>query len=941
MLSFAGPYALAQEADMQKDTIVVEKMVPGNLFQNSQYNNTGAVAIASGEALNQSTTPNLSNTFSGRLAGLFVQQSNGSPGYDNSVWLVRGVGSYGSGYLNPAKLFVDGFEVNRDYLNYLTPMEIESISVLKDAAALSTFGMMGANGVIWVKTKRGTAGQPSITMQIRSGIQQPININKPLDSYDFATLYNQAVSNDNGLGWAPKYTNSDLEAYKNGTGTNVDWYKEDIKDNGYYTDADLTFNGCVGNNTCYSLVMGYANQQGLYNVINSDQTANQQMGRYNIKANIDMDLFKILHVYADLEGRIEDRKQPNYNSIMDDLASYPSNIYPVHDNLVTDDEFKLSGTALYPNNPYGSIAGLGWKSIRTRFFRGNYRFTEKLDFLTKGLYLEEAFSFLVSSRGTYGKTKNYARYFNGLPTTTDQTTSIVASEYLPGGMDQWMFGTVTMGYANNFGKHSINSAVNLYLSDLKSDGFFGYKNRFLNYNGRVNYSYDKRYIAEFGFSYFGSDGYAPDNRWGFYPAVSVAWVASNEPFLKSSSNINLLKMRASVGKTGAMNSNILNGASFFSDGRNLYQQYYASTGVFYTGSSSPFNQRGALAPLYIANKNTFAEQSIKYNLGIDLSLFKKLDVTLDVFMDKRSGILTPDGSLMEYYGANIYLDNIGKMTNKGLEISAVYTNKIGDFVYSLQGMGSYARNKIDYMAEVAPAYSYNAATGRVYGTYIGLESNGFYQEEDFNTDGTLKSGIPEPMFGKVQPGDIRYKDLDNNGYVDATDVTSIGKSPYPQWYYGFGGGIQYKGFDFNIFFQGAAGASVNLLNYPSHFMAYVNNGNAYDIAKGAWAYYPAQNIDTRATATYPRLTTQNNENNYRTSSFWIRDNNYLRIKNIEIGYDFSKLIKGRNLSKMRLYINAVNPVTWSRLLKDYDMDPETAYGYPALKSFNVGINLTL
>lgn len=941
ILAGVGNYAWSQDIPIQKDSIDSTNEIPGRLFSTTLYNNTSATATASGETLYRTTTPNFTNTLSGQLSGLFINQANGEPGNDNAQWQIRGVGSYGRGYYNSAKIFVDGFEVTTDYLSYLTPAEIDHISVLKDAASLATLGMQGANGILWVETKRGHIGKPTVSLQLRSGIQQPINIHKPLDAYNFASLYNQAVSNDHGMKWTPAYSPDELNAYRNYTGTNVDWYNEVLKENGYYTDADFTFNG--GNqNARYNVLLGYANQQGLYNVSNTDQTSNQRLSRYNIRANLDFKLFTIVDASVDLGARLEDRKQPNYWNTVNDLAAYPSNIYPVYDEKATEDEFKFSGTTLYPNNPVGSIKGLGWYSSRARTLQGNFRFNEKLDFITKGLYLQEAFSFYVRSLSTYSKTRNYARYFNGAPTTTDQTTSIVASSYGSAGMDQWMQGSITLGYANNFGKHAIHSALNLHLSDFKGDGLYEYKNRYVNYNGRINYSYDNRYVGEFGFSYFGSDAYAPGNCWGFYPSVSAAWIVSNESFLKTNDILSFLKVRGSVGKTGTSESNATDGLSnFYSNGRYLYQQYYYYTKPFYTGTSAPFTDTGSLTPLFIANSNTFAEQSMKYNLGLDVSLFKKINFTIDMFIDKRKDILTMDNALMHYYGTNHYLDNIGKMTNKGFEASISFSDRINKLKYSVYGMAFYAKNKIDYMAEVAPAHPYNAKTGQPYGTVIGLEAIGFYQPEDFNADGTLKNGLPIPLFGSVQPGDIRYKDLDENHFIDQTDVTKIGNPSYPKWNFSFGGNIHYEGFDFHVLFQGAAGASVNLLNHSTHFIAFVNNGNAYEIAKGAWAYYPEQNIDTRTTATYPRLTTQNNENNYQYSSFWMRNNNYLRIKNIEVGYDFcNKLIRNKNLSKFRVYVNAVNPITWSSLLKDYDLDPETGYGYPALKSFNFGINLT-
>lgn len=942
MLSMTIVGAVAQDAKVLSDTIAVEQnMMPGRMFNTTKYKNTSATSTTDGSQLTKIVSPNLTNTLAGQLPGLSIRQGSGVPGDDNAKWLIRGIGSYGYGRENESKLYVDGFEVNAEYLAYLTPAEIESVSVFKDAASLAPFGMRGANGVIWIETKRGKIGKPTISATFRGSMQKAINVYKPLNSYEYASLYNQAVSNDNGMVWSPTYSNSELDAYKNNQSPNVDWYDQVLKNTGSYVDADINFNG--GNKLArYNIVLGYANQQGLLNVDNDDHMSNLKMEKFNLRTNFDFSMFDIFEARIDLGGRIENRKSPNYDisSLMSNLASYPSNIYWVYDD---EEQNNFSGTSLYKNNPVGSIKGLGWRSSRLRILQGNFSLKEKLDFLTEGLYAKQSFSFYSRTTSTYNKTKNYARYFDGEKTTTDETTSLVAGGYGSGGMNDWKQGIITLGYDQTFGKHAVTSAVNLHLSDYKGDGKFGYKYHYLNYNGRINYAYDSRYTAELGFSYFGSDSYAPGNRWGFYPALSAAWIVSNESFLKDNSVIDFLKVRASVGKTGSADSGETgNLSSFNSNGRFLYQQYYYYTGGFNSGNSSPYQWNTGLAPLFVANKDAFAEKSMKYDIGFDINLLKKLDITVDAFLDKRSDILTYNKTVMGYYGNNYYLSNIGKMTNKGFEVSATYTDKIYDLKYSLFGMASYAKNKIDYSGEVPTAYTYNARTGQPYGVVMGLVADGFYQLNDFNADGSLKSGLAVPSYGKVQPGDIKYKDLDNSGFIDDTDITKIGDPAYPTLTYSFGGKLEYKGFDFNIMFRGAYGASVNLMDYGSQFIAFTDNRNVYPVAQGAWAYYPEQGIDTRATATYPRLTAENNDNNYRASSFWVKNNDFLRIQYMELGYSFTdRILKSKKLSELRLFINATNPVTWSNMLKNYDMDPESNYGYPALKSFSVGVSLTL
>lgn len=947
LLPLAGSLqAQAVRTGISSDTTAAlrnTEVEPGRLFDVKKENSTASVSSVSGSTLYKTPVMNLYNTLYGRLAGLTVRQGSGEPGWDDANLNIRGLGTYATGNSasNIAKIFVDGFEANASYLRYLSAEEIESISVLKDAAALSTFGMRGANGIIYITTKRGKIGKPTVKIQARTGLQRAINIDKPLDSYNFARLYNIANSNDKGNTWTPYYTATQLQAYQNGTGTNVDWYDQVLKERTPYTDGDVSFSG--GDSTArYFVVFDYANQQGLYNVANSDATSNELMSRYNLRTNLDFNMFKIFEAKVDIGGRIEDRKSPAYSgsTLWSELARYPSNIYPVKDTAG-----HWSGTSLYPNNPVASVNALGWNSNHWRMLQGNFELKEKLDFVTPGLYLSEAYSFNSYIQSSYNKTANYARYYNGVTTTTDVETPLRATGQSPDYQEDWKQVAATIGYERIFGDHHIISAVNYHQSNFRGDGFNSYAYHYENISGRANYSYKNRYIGEFGFSYFGSDSYAPGHRWGFYPAVSGAWIVSEEPFLRNNPVFSFLKVRASAGKLGGTDSGQGSGSISGFNGRNLYQQYYIdyalSGGTFYTGNGTPTYQT-ILNPFYIANPDAFAEKSIKYNAGADLTMFKKLDLTADLFLDKRSGILTQDNSLPGSYGINYLISNLGKVTNKGFEVTANFSDKIGKLGYSVFGIASYNKNKIDYMAETPPAFTYNAQTGRPLGTRIGLVATGFYQLSDFNADGSLKQGLAVPAFGTVQPGDLRYKDLDGDNIINENDVTEIGKSIIPNWTYSFGANLKYSGFDFGIFFQGTYGSSVDLYNMTgSQVVAFVNNANAFAIAEGAWSYYPDQGIDTRATATYPRLTTTANNNNYRTSSFWIKSADFLRIRNIELGYSFSaRLLKRARLTNMRVFVNAVNPVTWSTLLDNYNMDPETLSGYPPLKSVNAGISVS-
>jgi TonB-linked SusC/RagA family outer membrane protein len=898
-----------------------------------------ANSTVSGAVLARTPAPNLTNTLYG-LQGLTVQQASGEPGYDADKLYIRGIGSYDNAAL---VIYVDGFQTTTTYFQYLSPAEIESISLLKDPLTLATFGMKGANGVLWVVTKRGMVSKPKVQINLVSGMQQAMNIEKPYGSYDYARLYNQAMSNDNyslngrQFVWTPAYSDAQLQAYRNRTGTNVDWYDQVLKKNGLYSDANVLFSG-GDTTTKYGFVFDYMQQGGLYDVSNTASTSNAFIQRYTARSNLDFNFFKIFEAKVDLGGRIEDRRYPNYNGpqLWQDMSSYPSNIYPVKDPVTG----AWSGTTIFPNNPVASLKALGWASTHDRTLQANFNLKEKLDFVTPGLYLNEAVSFNTWSRTSASKTATYARYNNGVQTTTDKTTDIISNGTSSTDQYDWKQVNLTAGYDRKFGRHAFSAALNYYASNYVTDYGLNLNGQntgnnifyhFENASGRVHYAYDDRYIVELGFGLSGSDNFAPGHRWGFYPAIAAGWVVSNESFLKDNTVLSFLKLRVSAGQSGNDQSG---------NGRYLYQQYYALSGNYYTGTSLTANS--GIVPFYAANPDIFAERSTKYNAGVDATLFNHLSVVLDIFRDNRTGIVTENNNLMATYGAALPYSNLGRVTNKGYEISLTYNNKIGQIGYTVGAMAAYALNRINYESEIPPVNSFSRKTGQPINSVMGLKALGFYQLTDFNADGTLKAGLPIPAFGAVQPGDIKYADLDHSGTVDQNDITKIGNPDTATLSYTFTAGVNYKGFDLNVLFQGLAGNDINLLTAAYYqTVAFVNNINVYPIAKNAWAYYPAQGIDTRATATYPRLTTQANPNNYQNSTFWMKKGSFLRLRNIELGYTLpAAMLRSLHLDKLRIYVSAVNPVTWSYLGKHYNMDPESPSGYPVLKSYNAGISLT-
>lgn len=874
---------------------------------------------------------NFTDKLNGKHPGLIVIDKDAMPGSGSAWMMIRGMGSFAEGVgVNTLKFYVDGFEVQSDYINYMSVEEVESVAILKDAADLAEYGMNGANGVIFITTKRGEAGAPKISFNVKGGAQAPINVAKPLGSYDYAQLYNQAYSNDNGREWDPYYDFEVLNDLKAGKGTNVNWYDEVLRKYGTYAEANLTIRG--GSDIAkYSVVLDYANQQGLLNVKNTDRTHNVSFEKYGLRTNLDLKLNKVLSVSVDLGGRLEDRTRPNYSvySLMEDVMTYPSNVYPIFDPEATDPISNFSGTATHPNNPVGSLTGLGWTTSRTKAMQANFKFKEDFSFLLKGLYMQQGFSFYSRTIGNTAKTRTYARYYGGVAQTSDVSTYLRSQGYWSSGKERWMQGNLSLGWNGNIGKNAFDAKLSAHISDFNGNGsnFYNWKYHYINYSGKLSYSYDKRFDAALGFSVFGSDAYAPGHRYAFYPSLSLGWNALEN-----------VRVRGSVGLSGATESYIgIDG--FETNGRYLYQQYYTWTGSFVTGMGPAFDGGvSGIRPLFKANENMKPEQSLKANIGTDATLWKKLKVTADYFVDYRTNILTMDQTLMDYHGLQTYYSNIGKMFNHGVDLSLVYSDKSGDFNYSVFGNFLFAKNTVLEMGEVGAKYDYNKLTGHPYGSRMGLECVGFYNTTDFDLDGELNMGQPIPLFGDVQPGDLKYKDQDGDGYIDDTDMVWNGNPAYPMFSFSFGGDFSYKNFDLTILFTGSVGSTVNLLDY-SAWKPFMNYGTAFEWAKNAWVYYPEAKLDTRETATFPRLTAKQNDNNYRASSFWIRNNNFLRLSNLEFGYNIP--FKNGKIDRLRVYLQGQNLLTVSSLLWKYKMDPETTnYGYPSALSVNAGIQLS-
>lgn len=911
--SFAMAHTLRVDTLLQND---INRVAYGI---QPKWMTTGAVSSVKGNEL-KSFVPNIANMLNGQIPGLVVQQWGCEPGADSPAMNARGVNTYGSG--TGLFIVIDGFQSTEAYFQQLTPQEIESITLLKDASATAIYGSKGANGVLLITTKRGTSDKIKINFSIQSGFQQPLRLPEFLGAYDYATLYNEALVND---GKSPFYTPMDLEAYKTGNDPifhpDVDWYGTILRKAAPITNYNFTASGS-NEYFRYFVLLNVLDDRSLYRKAGnvSDFSKNGTYTRYNFRTNIDVKLSKRLQGAVTLGGTIEDKTNPgtseNTSGMFDLMSSIAPNAFPVYVSTGM-----YGGNSMY-SNPLGDLMQTGYTSYNGRSLQAIFQLKGDLGFITPGLSVNGAVGFNTYFKSYSKKSRQYARYSVDrdnadeiIYTTYGQNTSLAGDE---SSSSQWRDYSLqaSLNYNRTFnGLHNIDAIYLGSYNDYVVTGTdLSYKN--IAMGGRVTYSYDKRYIGEFSFGYNGTENFPKGHRFGFFPAGSLGWILSNEAFLKGNPILNYLKLRASYGIVG--NDNI-------GGIRYMFDQYYDGYG-YHLGNSN--NVQDGLVQGKLANPDVTWEKEKKFNVGFEATLVNKIDVSFDYFIQKRSNILSqPYRTVPDYLGISRPDINIGKVGNKGLETSIRY-NGIGkkDLTYFVETSLWYAKNKVVYNAEAIQENEYLYGTGRIVGQPFVLEAIGFFKDED----DILK--LPTQTFTDVRPGDIKYKDQNKDGKIDSNDYYPIGYTSMPQITLGLHGGITFKGFDMDIFFQGAANRTVYCGG--KYYHAFQNDAKVSSIALGRWT------PETAETATYPRLSSENNLNNYQASSFWQKNGNFLKLRSLEIGYTLPfQLSRKINLEKVRIFANGTNLFSLDHM--DGFTDPETMSGYPALRTISFGLSIQL
>lgn len=896
----------------------------------------GAISSVKADELKQSASANLSNAIAGRISGVMTKMVSGRPGADDSKIYVRGLAT-----MNDASplILVDGVERSFDQID---PEDIESFSVMKDASATAVYGVRGANGVILVTTKRGMKNKPVVSLNTSVAVQSPIRLAKPLDAYNFALLKNEAIRNDGGNLNAYDYSSEeDLQHYLLGdspfTHPNNDLLDMFLKK--YTPQAQVNFNVRGGTDFVkYFVSAGFLYQDGIYKQYdNTDYSTNANYKRVNLRSNLDFTVTKTTQISVDLSTSLRSRHNigmknrlsydsgPESNNLFEVLMRQPANYMTLKNPDGTYGAGSMDPVGSGMRNPLQIIERGGYYHVNNDVLEGNFKLNQKLDFVTKGLSFKAmaGITAFESSSQTLTECPYTIRYTK----FGEYDRSIMTEEVLPSLTTQTLndyqriYLEASFNYARDFGPHKV-TALALY-NQTQYFSKAAVPSGYLGFVGRLTYGFKNKYLGEINMGYNGSNQFAEGHRYALFPAFSAGWVISEEGFWKENVPfIDFFKIRGSYGEVG---NDKLGGQAY------LYQHVYnpgnANFGNYNFGTT-PQGLNGYTEGR-LGNELVTWERARKSNVGLDLRLLKgKLTLSADYFREDRRNILLTNQSIPNVLGIGLPPENIGKVRNQGGEFELGYTNNAGKFNYYVKGNVSYARNKILFKGESPQLYDWMATTGQSLGQHFGLVSLGMFKSQE-EIDKAPK------QFGDVKIGDLKYKDLNDDGVIDGYDECPIGYSNVPRIQFGLSAGFEWKGIDFSMLWQGAA-----------QFSAYFAYGAVWEFMDGGNVQemhlnrFNPEDPSSWDTATYPRLHNGNFPNNHRKSDFWLKKGDYLRLKNLEIGYTFPKTMLSKvGISRLRAFVSGTNLLTFD-YVKNFDpeTEQERGYNYPQMAQYTLGFN---
>lgn len=908
---------------------------------------TGAITTVNVNDLMHTSNGNVVNALAGNVAGVLAMQTSGQPGRNTSEFWIRGISTFGAS--TSALVLVDGFERDLDDVNI---EDIETFSVLKDASATAIYGSRGANGVVLITTKRGKAGKINIDAKVETSYNTRTITPEFVDGYTYANMMNESRITRNQ---EPIYQPDELNLMRLGIDQdlypNVDWKDLLLRDGAMTYRANVNMNG-GGATARYFVSLSYLKEDGMYKTDDSlrkDYNTNANANTWNYRLNTDIDITKTTLLKVGVSGSLKKYNEPGLSGDVWKSLMYQNPIsVPV---MYSNGYVPAFGTG-DRTNPWVLATQTGYKEHWENTIQTNITLEQKLDFITKGLKFVGRFGFDTWNKNNIDRIKwpeqwkaerfrdeNGNLVFHRM-TEEQKITQSSSAE----GNRKEIF-EAELHYDRGFKEHHVGGIVKfnqdsqVFTVGTGDDIKKGIARRHLGLAGRVSYNWNYRYFADFNFGYNGSENFADGHRFGFFPAVSAAWNVAEEPFIKKNLKwMNMFKIRYSFGKVG-------NDALKIGDTEYRFPYLYTiGKGGGYNWGEYDFNNSydGRIYTDLASNYATW-EVATKHDLGVDLAFFNdKFTATVDYFHEQREGIWMERKYLPAIVGVGSNpRANVGKVLSEGFDGNFTFRERINKVDITVRGNITYSKNTILERDEENNVYPYQMDRNYRVNQAKGLIALGLFKDYD-----DIRNS-PRQDFGLVQPGDIKYKDVNGDGVVNDGDRVAIGATTKPNMIYGFGVSASWKGLDINVHFQGAGKTSF-----------FINGPTVYAFSAGDWGnilkdvaesnrWIEHEISGTMATenpnATYPRLSYGGNGNNYRESTYWLRNGSYLRLKTLEVGYTIPKsLVNKIRFNNIRLFFRGNNLLTFSSFkLWDPELGSSTGTEYPLAKSLTFGLSVNL
>lgn len=934
-------------------TVIDEVVITGTGAQR-KLTVTGAITNVDVEALKSVPSASVVDGLAGVVPGVMAMQTSGRPGSVSEFW-IRSISTFGAS--SAALVLIDGFE--RD-IDEVSVEDIESFSVLKDASATAIYGSKGANGVVLINTRRGKESKININAKVEGFYNTFTQVPEFVDGYTYASMANEAKATRNQ---APIYSPSELELFRTGLDPdrfpNVDWMDVMMRDGAFSTRATLSMNG-GGKLARYFISGSYQDQQGMYKVDDAmkDYNTNTNYRKWTYRLNLDVDITKTTLLKVGLSGSLRKQNDPGSgtDAIWSALMGYNSIMMPV-----TYSDGKIPGWADSNDNmnPWVQATMTGFNESWKNNIQTNVTLEQKLDFITKGLRFVGKFGYDTNNSNWITRYKcpevhiadryrqpdgtlNFTRVRKEIPMVQSSNSEGDRREFF-----EW-----ELYYDRGFNNHHVGGVLKytqsskVFTQGIGTDLKTGMAMRNQGLAGRFNYNWNYRYFIDFNFGYTGSENYHKDYRFGFFPAISGAWNIAEESFIKKHAGkwMNMLKVRYSYGKTGN---------DYLGKGVRFPYLYTIADGGSYNFADITTASKNLTGKYFsvIASPTVSWEIATKQDLGIDFSLFgDKLSGAIDYFHERREAIYMERKSVPYEVGIESNPKaNVGGVKAQGFDGNFTLKQRVGKVNLTLRGNITYSKNEILERDEENTIYEYKLEQGHRVNQAKGFVALGLFkdyeeirnspkQEFKYTKAGTVNNG----KIYQLEPGDIKYKDVNGDGVINDNDRVAIGATTRPNLIYGFGVSAKWKGLDVNMHFQGAGKSTFFIDGTTVHMFSGGDGwGNVLEKMANSNRWILGENEDPNAE--FPRLTYGENPNNYQRSSYWLKDGSYLRLKTLDIGYSFPKaLVNKIHFNQVRIFFVGTNLFTFSKFkLWDPELASSDGKKYPLSKTFSLGLSVNL